>query len=94
MKTTALCLLISAVLASAAPNPVEPPPLVGVYYFPGWYRGKAAPTNNSSEWRRCIMKTPQPRPVCGFYDDADPRLWSYYIDWMTQYGGDFLAFDW
>jgi hypothetical protein len=86
--------LISAVLASAASGPGKPTPLVGVYYFPGWYRGKADPTNQSSEWRRCIMKTPQPRPVCGFYDDADPRLWSYYIDWMTQYGGDFLAFDW
>jgi len=40
------------------------------------------------------MKVPQPRALCGFYDDSDPRLWDYYIDWMTRYGVDFLSFDW
>jgi hypothetical protein len=67
---------------------------VGVYYFPGWYRGKGDPTNQWSEWRRCIMTTPQPRALCGFYDDSDPRLWGYYVEWMAGHGLDFIAFDW
>jgi hypothetical protein len=86
------CALLA--LAGAGHAAQKLPPQVGVYYFPGWYRGKGDPTNQWSEWRRCIMKTPQPRAVCGFYDDSDPRLWDYYVDWMAGHGVDFVAFDW
>jgi hypothetical protein len=91
MKTTALTLMISLILASAALGAARP--TVGVYYFPGWYRGRTDP-NEWSEWRSKIMKVPQPRALCRFYDDSDPRLWDYYTDWLTRYGVDFLAFDW
>lgn len=84
-----LCLLAAAGAVCAA----NPRPVVGVYYFPGWYRGKADPSVGS-EWRWAIAKCPKPRPLCGFYDDSDPRLWDYYIDWMTGHGIDFIAFDW
>ncbi|MEN6371130.1 MAG: glycoside hydrolase family 99-like domain-containing protein [Armatimonadota bacterium] len=74
-------------------------PTVGVYYFPGWYRasGETYGHDNSkdwSEWRGAIAKAPYPRPLCGFYDDSDPRLWSYYIKWMTSHGINFIGFDW
>ena len=72
-------------------------PQVGVYYFPGWYRSFGEqPGSNTvySEWRGAIMKAATPRPLCGFYNDADPTLWNYYIPWMTTHGVDFIAFDW
>jgi len=72
-------------------------PQVGVYYFPGWYRAageQPGPATEYSEWRGAIMKAAVPRPVCGFYNDADPTLWDYYIPWMTTHGVDFIAFDW
>ena len=68
--------------------------LVGVYYFPGWYRAAGNPAGESSEWRSAIMKAATPRALCGFYNDADPRLWAYYIPWMSSHGIDFIAFDW
>jgi len=76
-------------------------PMVGVYYFPGWYRTgtehRAEPYDKAtdwSEWRGAVMKGAHPRPVCGFYDDADPALWSYYEKWIGSHGIDFIAFDW
>lgn len=86
------------VVASSAPGEE---PAVGVYYFPGWYRPGGAqgkpPYDNASdwsEWRGAIMKAAKPRPLAGFYNDADPRLWRYYVDWMSGHGIDFIAFDW
>lgn len=76
-------------------------PRVGVYYFPGWYRtgGDIAKppydkASDWSEWRGAIAKAPAPRPLAGFYDDSDPRLWNYYLPWMRGHGIDFIAFDW
>ena len=72
-------------------------PLVGVYYFPGWYRGHwktRATTSDRGEWRSAIMNAATPRALCGFYDDSDPRLWRYYRQWMTSSEINFLAFDW
>ena len=96
MRRFFLGLVACALLAiTGGGHAAQPPrPTVGVYYFPGWYRGKGDPTNQWSEWRRCIMKTPEPRALCGFYDDSDPRLWGYYTDWMAGHGVDFIAFDW
>lgn len=72
----------------------EAKPMVGVYYFPGWYRAAGNPGGESSEWRSAIMKAAVPRASCGFYNDSDPRLWGYYIPWMATHGIDFIAFDW
>ena len=96
MRRFYLGLVACALLAiTGGGHAAQPPrPTVGVYYFPGWYRGKGDPTNQWIEWRRCIMKTPDPRALCGFYDDSDPRLWGYYTDWMAGHGVDFIAFDW
>ena len=75
-------------------------PQIGVYYFPGWCRsGEAAKppfdkANDVTEWRSVIAKAPYPRALLGFYDDSDPRLWSYYLNWMKADGIDFIAFDW
>ena len=92
--TAAACLLL--MFASAGIAAAKPHALVGIYYFPGWYRGKPGSDEPHvwSEWRACIMRSPKPRPLCGFYDDSDPRLWEYYADWMTGRGIDFIAFDW
>ncbi len=85
---------ITVLLACSAAHTAEVKPMVGVYYFPGWYRAFRNPEGEPSEWRTAIMKAARPRAVCGFYNDADPRLWSYYIPWMSTHGIDFIAFDW
>ena len=85
----------------AAPLPGQIKPMVGVYYFPGWHIKPpikplcpGGPPAEVGEWRYAVMKAAKPRPLCGFYDESDPRLWDYYIDWMTGHGIDFVAFDW
>ena len=90
-----IAVIILAVL-NIITQPVEAKtePIIGVYYFPGWYRAAGDPSGEYSEWRSAIMKAAVPRPLCGFYNDADPRLWEYYIRWMTTHGIDFIAFDW
>jgi hypothetical protein len=78
-------------------------PQVGVFYFPGWYRPggetfvipyESQEKSDWSEWRGAIAKAAKPRPMAGFYDDSDPRLWDLYEEWMRDHGIDFLAFDW
>jgi hypothetical protein len=83
------------------PSQGQASPRVGVYYFPGWYRtgGETArppydKASDWSEWRGAIAKASAPRPLAGFYDDSDPRLWNYYLRWMRGHGIDFIAFDW
>lgn len=76
-------------------------PMVGVYYFPGWYRTGGdkgvAPYDKAtdwSEWRGAVMNGAHPRPVCGFYDDSNPKVWDYFDRWIDSHGIDFIAFDW
>jgi len=87
-----LCAFVFTPRVLCAPG--NPKPAVGVYYFPGWYRAAGDPSGEFSEWRSAIMKAAVPRPICGFYSDANPRLWDYYIPWMATHGIDFIAFDW
>ena len=98
-KIVQMCLLIAVCCSPAACAKVKP--MVGVYYFPGWYRGgadKSALPNDKtaeySEWRGAITKGAHPRPLSGFYDDSSPKLWGYFNKWMTSHGIDFIAFDW
>lgn len=92
LSAIALVLCVFAVLLTAESAGAKP--AVGVYYFPGWYRAAGDPSGMDSEWRNAIMKAATPRPLCGFYNDADPWLWDYYVPWMTTHGIDFIAFDW
>lgn len=95
-STLAFIFILSYVLQEAC-FAEKAKPSVGVYYFPGWYRGfdkDRSSTDEPGEWREAVMKAAVPRPVCGFYNDADPNLWNYYIPWMTTHGIDFIAFDW
>jgi hypothetical protein len=89
-----VCFCAMLFAAKGAGAVVKAGPQVGIYYFPGWYRAAGDPSGESSEWRNAIMKAATPRPLCGFYNDADPRLWDYYTPWMTSHGIDFIAFDW
>ncbi len=92
----AICLLLCALMLAGNPCfAVES--LVGVYYFPGWYRSfgeQPGAYTEPGEWRTAIMKAATPRPLCGFYNDSDPKLWDYYVPWMSTHGIDFIAFDW
>jgi hypothetical protein len=94
-----VCLIILVVPAVCSSEKVKP--MVGVYYFPGWHRTggeKGAPpydrATDWSEWRGAVMKGAHPRPVSGFYDDSNPKVWDYFNDWMSGHGIDFVAFDW
>ena len=93
-RATALIFLLTILFAVQGSHAVEVKPMVGVYYFPGWYRAAQNPAGENSEWRSAIMKAAVPRASCGFYNDADPRLWGYYVPWMATHGIDFIAFDW
>ncbi len=94
-----IIMMLSAIFILCAV--AEAKPLVGVYYFPGWYRQGPADWKKVdskfvdwSEWRGAVMKGAIPRPLAGFYDDANPKLWNYYNRWMSSHGIDFIAFDW
>src|SRR5665213_1417791 len=103
VRSSWIILLLFAKFLFLFPTPLAAQvtrPHVGVYYFPGWCRsGETAKTpfdkaNDVTEWRAVIAKAPYPRALMGFYDDSDPRLWSYYLNWMKADGIDFIAFDW
>jgi len=96
LRIIALILLLAAVCCSQAGGKAKT--MVGVYYFPGWYRDKPAVMESgyqdSSEWRSAIAKAAHPRPLCGFYDDSNPAVWDYFDRWIGSHGIDFIAFDW
>jgi hypothetical protein len=64
---------------------------VGVYYFPGW-------TEAPSEWWNPpwskLEAFPERYPLLGFYDDASIAVAEKHIEWMYQYGIDFIVYDW
>jgi len=88
-------------------GPYVPPPkpayskiTLGTYVFPGWYRGEGRGDypyrthDEDSEWRRCVVKVPKPRPLLGFYDDSLPEVNDWHITWALDHGISYFAFDW
>lgn len=64
---------------------------VGVFYFPGW-TDKAVDVR-PFPWE-AIKKFPEREPKLGWYQDDNPNVIKQQIQWMGDYGIDFVVFDW
>ena len=69
---------------------------VGVYYFPGWQ-------SKSSYWkdlkglpdsRSPNIPWPDREPLLGYYAEEDTKVSEQHIEWASQYGVSFFAYDW
>lgn len=58
---------------------------VGVYYFPGWKSDEA--------WEK-IKPFPEREPTLGWYKEGDDSVMHKQLDWMAEFGIDFVVFDW
>lgn len=65
---------------------------IGVFYFPGWAnQQKNAPF--AFPWEK-IKPYPEREPTLGWYRDGSDRVARQHIEWMSQYGIDFVVYDW
>lgn len=69
---------------------------IGVFYYPGWKSDyinwndlKGLPSSKSpgKEW-------PDREPLLGFYPEEKPWVAEKHIEWASQYGITFFAYDW
>lgn len=69
---------------------------VGVFYFPGWYsqsrywrdlRGLPDSRSPNAPW-------PDREPLLGYYAEEDIKVAEQHIEWASQYGVTFFAYDW
>ena len=71
---------------------ISSPPIknyrIGVYYYPGWkiYSKK-------NRWE-AIKEFPQREPFLGWYDESKLSITSQQLQWMEEYGIDFVVYDW
>ena len=69
---------------------------VGVFYFPGWRSHsrfwkdlKGLPDSRSPN-----VSWPDREPLLGYYAEEDIKVAVQHIDWASQYGITFFAYDW
>ena len=69
---------------------------VGVYYYPGWW-------SDSSKWRDLKgmpgslspgKPWPEREPLLSYYPEDQPWVAVKHIEWASQYGINFFAYDW
>lgn len=84
----ALCAALFAFSAAAQEKRYQ----IGVYYFPGW-KDKQQGAAFSFPWDK-IRPYPDREPMLGWYDEGSDVVARQHIDWMSQFGIDFVAFDW
>jgi hypothetical protein len=69
---------------------------VGVYYFPGW-QSKSSYWNDLKglpDSRSPNISWPEREPLLGYYAEEDIKVAEQHIDWASQYGISFFAYDW
>lgn len=77
--------------------PIKPPSghgeyTIGVYYYPGW---KDLVTSwNPYPWNQIKTYTPEREPLLGWYKEGEVAVAEQHIQWMHDYGIDFVAYDW
>ena len=90
LTVAVLFICLAAVGAHAAD--VTPGYQLGVYYFPGWMDGqRGAPA--AKPWDR-IKAYPEREPMLGWYREGDVSVMEQQLDWMHEYGIDYVVFDW
>ncbi|MDO9238293.1 MAG: glycoside hydrolase family 99-like domain-containing protein [Aquabacterium sp.] len=65
---------------------------IGVYYFPGW-RNDAPLAETDRPWER-IQRFKEREPLLGWYDEGSDEVMRQHIDWMAEYGLQYVVFDW
>ncbi|HEX5310257.1 glycoside hydrolase family 99-like domain-containing protein [Aquabacterium sp.] len=65
---------------------------LGVFYFPGW-RDDAPGAPAAKPWQR-IKDFPERKPLLGWYDEGNDDVMRLQLEWMIQYGLQFVVFDW
>jgi hypothetical protein len=61
---------------------------IGVYYFPGWHN-----TAGHDTWAP-IRNNGGLEPLLGWYEVSNPEVLNRQLGWMSQYGINFVVFDW
>lgn len=64
---------------------------VGVYYFPGWKESPDLWWN--PPWDK-IKPFPELEPLLGWYPEGETWVAEKHIEWMHDYGIDFVIYDW
>jgi hypothetical protein len=79
------------VLDAVASAPAADQYRVGVYYFPGW---KFAPPFASGPPWDAIRRYGGRKPLLGWYDDSRVDVATRHLEWMHEYGINFVIYDW
>lgn len=65
---------------------------LGVYYFPGW-KDNTVGLESANPWDK-IKKFPDREPYLGWYSEDDIDVMNQQLEWMHQYGVNYVVFDW
>jgi hypothetical protein len=68
------------------------PSQIGVYYYPGW-KVSGGDAVYERGWEP-IKTYPEREPLLGWYPEGEVSVAQKQIEWMHQYGIDFIVYDW
>ena len=95
MKTKVLSALLIIFIATSAAVFAQNYS-IGVYYYPGWrsdyinwkdIKGAQDSKSPGKPW-------PERQPLLGYYPEEEPWVADKHIAWASQYGINFIAYDW
>jgi hypothetical protein len=65
---------------------------IGVYYFGGWKDNQVG-SAYAQPWEK-IKTYPEREPLLGWYAEGELPVMARQLEWMHEYGIDFLVFNW
>lgn len=65
---------------------------IGTYYFPGWKPGQVG-SPYAVPWDT-IKPFPEREPMLGWYAEDAPGVMTQQLKWMSEYGLNYVVFDW
>ncbi|MGF6399705.1 hypothetical protein ABH905_003371 [Pseudomonas frederiksbergensis] len=83
MRTIFLLLFIAFSSCSNAAAKID----VGVFYYPGWNQPHTDP------WAK-IKPYPDREPLLGWYKESSRKVTAQHVQWMSDYGIDYVLYDW
>ncbi|MRW86257.1 hypothetical protein GJ698_19475 [Pseudoduganella sp. FT26W] len=84
--------LLALSIVGMAPSYAADDFKIGVYYFPGWKDNQlGAPF--PMPWEK-IKPYPEREPLLGWYREGEIPVMEKQLEWMNQYGIDYVVFDW
>lgn len=66
--------------------------MLGVHYYPGWKDDQVGAAYDKP-WDK-IKPYPEREPLLGWYPEGDVSVMTQHLDWMRQYGIDYVVFNW